>query len=132
MAMYGSQGGKIYVVFKGRIPGFYYSWFECQVQVDGFSGSLYQRFRTKKEAISTWNRYGDLLNMRAPGVDDGTRPGEVIGAVPEGGAREAVEHHVRSEPIELASANNGIMFVVTTVATLVVVFSFFIWSFSGK
>ncbi|KAJ1380124.1 Ribosomal protein L9/RNase H1, N-terminal [Sesbania bispinosa] len=59
----GSQRSKMYVVFVGRQPGFYSSWSECQVQVNGFSGSLYQAYNTREEANSAWIRLWSTSNM---------------------------------------------------------------------
>ncbi len=39
-----------YVVWRGRQPGVYGSWAQCQAQVEGFSGAAYQGFPTRKEA----------------------------------------------------------------------------------
>ena len=41
---------KYYAVKKGKIPGIYYSWNECKIQVDGFSGAEYKSFKSEKEA----------------------------------------------------------------------------------
>jgi len=43
---------KFYAVAKGREPGIYETWHDCQLQVDGFSGALYKSFtnREKSEA----------------------------------------------------------------------------------
>lgn len=41
---------KFYAVKKGRIPGIYNSWPECQKQVTGFSGAVYKSFVTLREA----------------------------------------------------------------------------------
>ena len=41
---------RAYVVFKGRQPGIYSTWFECQQQVNGFKDNLYQSYPTVEEA----------------------------------------------------------------------------------
>lgn len=41
---------KYYAVKKGRKPGIYRTWHECQAQIDNFSGAVYRRFDTQKEA----------------------------------------------------------------------------------
>lgn len=46
--MVGKQ--KYYVVWKGVCPGIYHSWTDCQLQVKGYKGALYQSFNTKEEA----------------------------------------------------------------------------------
>lgn len=39
-----------YAVSKGRKMGVFNSWTECKAQVDGFSGAIYKKFNTRKEA----------------------------------------------------------------------------------
>lgn len=41
---------KFYAVKKGRKPGIYLSWSECEAQVKGFNGAQYKSFKTKEEA----------------------------------------------------------------------------------
>lgn len=41
---------KIYAVKKGREPGIYYTWAECQNQINGFSGAEYRGFLSLDEA----------------------------------------------------------------------------------
>ena len=41
---------KYYAVAKGRTPGIYFTWEDCKVQVDGFSGAVYKSFPTIQEA----------------------------------------------------------------------------------
>lgn len=43
---------KFYAVRKGRQPGIYYSWAECQNQIHGFSGAEYKSFKTEGEALT--------------------------------------------------------------------------------
>ena len=42
--------GKVYAVRKGRSPGLYHTWSECERQVKGFSGAQYKSFATLAEA----------------------------------------------------------------------------------
>jgi ribonuclease HI len=42
--------GKFYAVKKGRQPGIYTTWPDCQKQVSGFSGAIYKSFTSKAEA----------------------------------------------------------------------------------
>ncbi|RPA65024.1 reverse transcriptase-like protein [Aerococcus agrisoli] len=42
--------GKFYAVKKGRQPGIYTTWPDCQKQVSGFSGAIYKSFASKAEA----------------------------------------------------------------------------------
>lgn len=39
-----------YAVRIGRCPGVYLNWADCKAQVDGFSGAVYKKFPTLKEA----------------------------------------------------------------------------------
>lgn len=39
-----------YSVRKGRKPGIYSTWAECQAQTRGFSGAIFKKFGTKEEA----------------------------------------------------------------------------------
>lgn len=41
---------KFYAVRKGRIPGIYKSWNECNIQVTGFKGAEFKGFNTESEA----------------------------------------------------------------------------------
>ena len=41
---------KYYAVRRGRIPGVYEEWSECEAQVKGFPNALYKSFRTRLEA----------------------------------------------------------------------------------
>lgn len=39
-----------YAVRSGKEPGIYITWKECEAQVRGYSGAIYKKFTTKKEA----------------------------------------------------------------------------------
>lgn len=41
---------KFYAVQRGRAPGIYLTWADCEQQVKGFSGAVYKSFPTKEEA----------------------------------------------------------------------------------
>ena len=41
---------RVYVVFKGRQPEIFFSWPECQEQVNGFKNNLYQSYATIEKA----------------------------------------------------------------------------------
>jgi len=45
---------KYYVVWKGRKPGIYTSWAECEQQVKGFAAAQYKSFESLKEAESAY------------------------------------------------------------------------------
>lgn len=42
--------GKYYAVKKGKIPGIYNTWSDCQEQIKGFSGAKFHSFSTLEEA----------------------------------------------------------------------------------
>ena len=46
----GKKKPKWYVVWKGRNPGVYRTWGECQRQINGFAGARYKAFPTQTEA----------------------------------------------------------------------------------
>ena len=48
---------KYYAVRKGFIPGIYYSWTECQKQVNKFSGAEFKSFKSLLEAEEYIKRY---------------------------------------------------------------------------
>jgi len=41
---------KFYAVKKGKTPGIYKTWPDCQKQVKGFSGAVYKSFTSLEEA----------------------------------------------------------------------------------
>lgn len=41
---------KFYAVYKGRVPGVYHTWAECEKQVKGFGGAIFKSFMTQSEA----------------------------------------------------------------------------------
>lgn len=62
-----------YAVAKGRIPGVYRTWPECEAQVKGFSGPKYKKFKTLAEAqgfvsgdFSSTTSAASNLNVPAP------------------------------------------------------------------
>lgn len=53
---------KYYVVWKGREPGVYSNWEDCQVQIAGFPGAEYKSFARKDEALEAFA--GDYAEYR--------------------------------------------------------------------
>jgi ribonuclease HI len=41
------MAGKFYAVKIGKVPGIYSTWDACKAMVDGFSGTVYRRFKTR-------------------------------------------------------------------------------------
>ena len=58
---------KYYVVWKGKQPGIYTSWAECQEQVIGVEGSVYKSFKTEAEAREAFEAPStDYVQRKAP------------------------------------------------------------------
>lgn len=49
-----AQKQKYYVVWKGRKPGIFISWTECEKQVKGFAGAQYKSFDSLQEAEAAY------------------------------------------------------------------------------
>ena len=59
---------KFYVVWKGKRPGIYNSWEECQEQIAGVKGAQYMGFTSKKEAEEAFDSsYGAYKGKKKPG-----------------------------------------------------------------
>lgn len=54
---------KYYVVRKGKIPGIYNTWKDCQEQVSGFKGAQFKSFTSKKEA-------DEYMGIVTPKIDE--------------------------------------------------------------
>jgi ribonuclease HI len=52
---------KYYVVWKGKTPGIYDSWEECNREVGGFAGAQYKSFPTKAEAEYAFQRKAESV-----------------------------------------------------------------------
>ncbi len=51
---------KYYVVWRGREPGVYDTWAECQAQISGFSGPEFKSFSRREEALEAFRgNYSD-------------------------------------------------------------------------
>ena len=59
---------KVYAVRKGRTPGIYYSWHDCQKEVVNFHGAEFKSFATEMEAKAFLN--GDILETASLRVDN--------------------------------------------------------------
>ena len=59
---------KFYVVWKGRKPGVYTSWVECETQVKGYAGAEYKSFGSRAVAEAAFR--GDYQNYEGkPGTN---------------------------------------------------------------
>ena len=43
-----------YVVYKGKVPGVYNEWHECQAQVNGFTGASHKGFKSTQEGEASY------------------------------------------------------------------------------
>jgi ribonuclease HI len=56
---------KFYVVWKGKRPGIYESWDDCQSQIKGIKGAQYKAFSTFQEAKKAFNgNYADYKGKK--------------------------------------------------------------------
>ena len=46
-----------YVMYKGKVPGVYDEWVECQAQVEGVSGASHKGFKSRQEAEASYLRF---------------------------------------------------------------------------
>ena len=46
-----------YVVYKGKVPGVYNEWPECQAQVNGVSGAGHKGFKSRQEGEASYLRF---------------------------------------------------------------------------
>src|SRR5512134_1145236 len=51
-----SKTQKYYVVWKGRAPGIYTHWAECEKQIKGFQGAEYMAFPSREAAEAAFRR----------------------------------------------------------------------------
>ena len=47
---------KYYVVWKGKKPGIYYNWEECQKQINGFKNAKYKSFKSIAQAQQAFKK----------------------------------------------------------------------------
>lgn len=53
-----------YVVWKGRNPGVYSSWIECENQVKHFSGASFRGFATREAAEAAYQQGEDVQAIK--------------------------------------------------------------------
>ena len=41
-------------MYKGKVPGVYNEWNECQAQVNGFSGASHEGFKSRQEGEASY------------------------------------------------------------------------------
>lgn len=56
---------KFYVVWKGRKPGIYTSWSECEPQIKGFAGAQYKSFGSRPEAEAAFRSEYDAYKGKS-------------------------------------------------------------------
>lgn len=57
---------KYYVVWKGKQPGIYTTWAECQEQVIGVAGAVYKSFKTEAEARTAYESLSTDYERKSP------------------------------------------------------------------
>lgn len=55
--MKGEKPQKFYVVFRGRQPGIYRTWSECDKQVTGFPCNKHKSYSNRNDAYAAWNEF---------------------------------------------------------------------------
>ena len=85
---------KYYVVWKGREPGVYSNWADCQAQIAGFPGAEYKSFARKDEALEA---FGDILKRQTRDSDIAGRYGgeEFLAILPSSNAEGARQYAER-------------------------------------
>lgn len=58
------MGGKVYVVFRGHVPGVYDTWDECKINVNHFPKASFASFVSRSEAEQAFTM-GDLEKWKA-------------------------------------------------------------------
>ena len=60
-----AKKSKFYVVWKGKRPGIYETWDDCQAQIKGIKGAQYKAFGSFKEAKKAYNgNYSDYKGKK--------------------------------------------------------------------
>lgn len=59
-----------YAVRKGKTPGIYQTWKECEEQVRGYSGAEYKKFPTSKEAMNFMGNYEIVEKIEETNLKD--------------------------------------------------------------
>ncbi|MCX2718389.1 ribonuclease H1 domain-containing protein [Lentiprolixibacter aurantiacus] len=63
-----AKKNKYYVVWKGKRPGIYKSWTDCQAEIEGFKGAQYKGFPTLAEAEEAFeSNYEAYKGKKKPG-----------------------------------------------------------------
>ena len=44
-------------MYKGKVPGVYNEWHECQAQVNGFTGASHKGFKSRQEGEASYLRF---------------------------------------------------------------------------
>lgn len=75
----------VYVVFRGRNPGIYHTWPECEEQVTCYPGAIHRKYDTASEADfgwAEWQRTVDTQPVVSPlqeePVNDGATPALIV------------------------------------------------------
>lgn len=108
---------KYYAVKKGKTPGIYLTWEDCQNQINGFSGAVYKGFATIQEAGEFLEENGEAFSQnievsgtQAASVDRKTPAEEDSGAAPDTGMGEAVAYVDGSYNVKTGEYGCGVVF----------------------
>ena len=90
---------KYYAVKRGKTPGIYLTWEDCQNQINGFSGAVYKGFATIQEAEEFLGGNGgastqniEISGTQTVSVDREAPTENDCGAAPNMGMGEAVAY----------------------------------------
>ncbi|KAL7548863.1 hypothetical protein ACHAWF_012125 [Thalassiosira exigua] len=78
---------KFYAVARGRVPGVYATWGECQVQTSGYSGAVFKSFKTQCEANAFMRTNSSSKSSLAPSA----APASSISSGPNRGKKRHLE-----------------------------------------
>jgi ribonuclease HI len=95
---------KFYAVKKGKVPGIYLTWTECQNQTRGFSGAVFKSFTTLKEAES-FVKQNIILEEKFDEV--AYTDGSFIGGIAGGAAVLVTEKKVMMSSVEGDAQTNN-------------------------
>ncbi|XP_032676803.1 ribonuclease H1-like isoform X2 [Odontomachus brunneus] len=82
LGRYFSNQMPYYAVAKGRKPGIYTTWDECNFQVNKFPGSIYKKFATENEA-QNFIKERSSLNIRLNYTETGTAQSTKLHTLPK-------------------------------------------------
>ena len=58
---------KFYVVWKGKTPGIFLTWADCETQIKGFPGAKYKSYPSRNEAESAYSTEPNFFKKPSTG-----------------------------------------------------------------